>query len=303
MVSVATESKLKLNQKMHWFNCLPTHPSTALPHPHMPSLLLIFAILSSLISYLLLFSLIISSHCCTWSASLLYLPNFILSRSWLSHKQLDVSLSLMLLCQQPLLLHSLWRSYLIPLLAVPLFPLFLLWMELPMSYFCFSSSIFQTYISLPSLLKIPQALVLFSIIFRSLSTSSTSASEIHPITHFFWDFQFFFSAWRKIVSCDISLRFLLFYSDRTLTLVALYIAVSCPLSFLIKTTEQVCDLNYLWSELSVPEETLGCSGGTFCLCTQQSSLPFSPLSPINAFLSPFFQHSKKCIYVFFSHHV
>lgn len=54
-------------------------------------------------------------------------------------------------------------------------------------------SVSPAHISLPSLLKIPQALVLFSVIFRSLSTLSTSASEIHPFTHFFWDFQFFFS--------------------------------------------------------------------------------------------------------------
>lgn len=33
---VATESKLKLNQNIHWFNCLPTYTSAILAYPHSP---------------------------------------------------------------------------------------------------------------------------------------------------------------------------------------------------------------------------------------------------------------------------
>lgn len=50
------------------------------------------------------------------------------------------------------------------------------------------------YISFPSSPKIPQTLLLFSVISRSLSTPSTSLSEMHTTTHFFPGLPILFSA-------------------------------------------------------------------------------------------------------------
>lgn len=175
----------------------------------------------------------------------------------------------MLLCQQPLLLHSLWRSCLIPLLAVPLSPLFLLWMGLPRSYFCFSSSMFLLPTSVyPLCLNSPSSgLVLhhFQVSFNIIHQCFRN-SPCHPL---FLGLPILFQPMRKIVSCDISLRsssLLLRQDINSCWVLYRYIL----LSFLSHWNERVG----LWSELSVPEETLGCSGGTFRLCTQQSSLYF-----------------------------
>lgn len=175
----------------------------------------------------------------------------------------------MLLCQQPLLLHSLWRSCLIPLLAVPLSPLFLLWMGLPRSYFCFSSSMFLLPTSVyPLCLNSPSSgLVLhhFQVSFNIIHQCFRN-SPCHPL---FLGLPILFQPMRKIVSCDISLRsssLLLRQDINSCWVLYRYILLSFPSHWNKRVG--------LWSELSVPEETLGCSGGTFHLCTQQSSLYF-----------------------------
>lgn len=144
MVSVATESKLKLNQKLHWFNCLPTHPSAVFPHPHSPLSHTIPAIsfCHSVIPHLISVAFL-SHHLqpllyleCTSSLSSKFQSVWITT---LTNKDFSKS--------NAALPTAFPTSFFVEILShctssCSSFPLFLLWMGLPMSYFCFSSSMF-----------------------------------------------------------------------------------------------------------------------------------------------------------------
>lgn len=145
MVFVATESKLKLNQKIHWFNCLPTYTSAILAYPHSPLSHAITAITfcHSVIPHPISVALLSPHPQPLLSLECISSLSSTFQSLWtMTLTQTGTSPCLTLLCQQPLLLWSSLRSPLLPFLAFPLFLLFLIWMGLPVSYFYFSPSVF-----------------------------------------------------------------------------------------------------------------------------------------------------------------
>lgn len=163
---------------------------------------------------------------------------------------MQTGMSLYIICcfqKQSLLFQSSLRS-LLPFLSAHLFPLFLLWtgmprvnfMSLPLCLYYLLQFSFFTQDSPDLALALYHLWVSFNIIHQSLrNTQSPTFSRT-----------ILFQPVKKIVICDSVCELFIssFHLDRTLTLAGLYTATrqsASLLSFLIKTTAQLHDLNQL----------------------------------------------------------
>lgn len=167
-----------------------------------------------------------------------------------------------------------------------------------MSYFCFSSSMF---LHLHQRRQPTEEVYLLCLRFPKLWCCPLSFSGLfqhHPpvlqkftLPPTFSGTSNSFSAHEENCQLWHFSEIFFFYSDRTLAFAGFYIAVSCLLSLLIKTTEQVCDLNYLcqkkhWAARMVPSICAHCSPSWFF--TNKS---------YNAFLSLFIQYFQEFLFL------